>query len=184
MEFPPPPPPPEKKPTGCLKIALIGCGAMLLMSVIIGGGCAYWFSRHGDELMSSASRAEREGLVAARTTDEQGCTKLTETRMERDGTITAAMANGLYLDGCLKGARETPGFCEGIPPTTEFAASTAWTRQRCQAQSLNPAAASRCQILSQGIQRFCTQSHEKVNPDSAIAALDARQKQRAERRKR
>jgi len=156
---------------------------MLLMSIIIGGGCAYWFSRHGGELMSSATKAEREGLVAAKSTDEEGCTKATEARMERDGTIRGAMGSGLYMDGCLRGARITPGFCDGVPSADEFAASTAWTRARCQAQALNPAAGTRCQVIAQGIQRFC-QRQEKTDPDSAIAKLDAREKDWAKNRKR
>ncbi|HET6763390.1 MAG TPA: hypothetical protein VFH27_06950, partial [Longimicrobiaceae bacterium] len=184
MEFPPPPPPPPKKPVGCLKIALIGCGALLLMSIVIGGGCAYWFTKHGDELMAGASRAEREGLTAAKSTDEKGCLALAEARIERDGAIRGAVRNGVFIDGCLRGSRETPGFCDGVPPADDFTGSTAWLRMRCQAVSLNPAANARCQVLSQGVQRFCTQKHEKVDPDSAMAALDEMDRERAARRKR
>jgi hypothetical protein len=175
MEFPPPPPTPpgDKKSMGCLKIAAIGCGALMLLFFLIGMFGAIYFGRHKGELVTSTTNTMRDGIVAAKSTDEQGCVALAEARMKKGGMMTSAVSGTFFLESCLHSARETPGFCDNVPAPDEYAASAGWTRARCQSRSLNPADGTACNVSGQAIQRFCRQNRTKVDPDSALRKLEA-----------
>ncbi|MDB4950172.1 MAG: hypothetical protein JWM27_2821 [Gemmatimonadetes bacterium] len=174
MEFPPPPPRPAQSSSGCLKAGLLGCGGVLLLFVLIGVAGGIYFARNGKNIAAGMEDAERAGITTARTTDENGCVAAAEARIRKSGFFTGGVTGGVFLQLCLRSSRPTPGFCDGVPPASDFTRSSAWQRMRCQARSLNPREGMVCGALTPGIQAYCTGSREKVDPDSALAGLQAR----------
>jgi hypothetical protein len=175
MEFPPPPPrPAAKSSSGCLKFGLLGCGGLLLFVVLVGIASAIYISRHGKDIVAGMENAERDGIATARTTDEKGCVAATEARIRKAGVMTSAVSGGVFLQYCLRSSQPTPGFCDGVPPRSDFTRSSAWQQMRCRASSLNPREGMICGAMTPGIQGYCTEGRAKVDPDSALAQLQAR----------
>ncbi len=65
-------------------------------------------------------------------------------------------------------ARETPGFCQAVPPESEFRAVQTWTRQQC------PDGNAGCQIVAQSTVQYCTRERPKrtFDPQPVPAATD------------
>lgn len=148
---PPPPPPPPKGKSGCLKVFLIVAAVLL----VLGGGCVavglWWWHNNGDAFMARGEAGTAEGQAAGRATDEAGCIQLARTRAQGDASVTAMVGHGVYLRACLGEARETPGFCEGVPAESEFRASAEWRQQQCANGDAS------CLIVMQTKQQYCSQ---------------------------
>lgn len=145
----PPPPPPQKGKSGCLKVFLIVAAVLL----VLGGGCVaaavWWWSNNGSEFVARGQAVTEEGAQAGRNTDEEGCIRLARQRAAADASMTALVSHSFYLNGCLGQARETPGFCEGVPAETEFGATREWQQRQC------PGGDAGCQIVMQTKQQYC-----------------------------
>jgi hypothetical protein len=147
---PPPPPPPPQKGTGrgCLKVGLIGCGALALLAIIGIAATAIWWNRNKDEFTASAGAAAREGARYGLASDEAACFEAARRRIGTDATVAATFGVGTFARACLEYSRETPGFCENVPPPTAIRRSVEWQQQRCG----NDAA---CRNVSQVVQQYC-----------------------------
>lgn len=153
------PPPPPKQPGsgagGCLKFGLIGCGAMLVLALLIGVAGAIWWKHSGKEVTSRAEGTMAEGERAGAGTDEAGCYRLAQARPGK-GPI-AAVSTSMYMQACLGKARVTPDFCEGVPNPDEAMASARWRAAACPGSGTDV----RCQALAQGRQLYCHDSRPK-----------------------
>lgn len=162
----PPPPPPRSGKSGCLKAFLITAAVLL----VLGGGCVaagvWWWSRNGDEFMARGQAATAEGGEAGRGTDEAGCVQLARARAADDGSVSAMVSHNVFLNACLSEARETPGFCRGVPAESEFGATQEWRRKQC------PSGDAGCQLVMQGVQQYCGRERPKRTFDPAPAAHD------------
>lgn len=147
--FPLPPPPPKTGKSGCLKAFLITAAVVL----VLGAGCVavgvWWWSRNGDEFMARGEAATAEGTQAGSGTDEAGCVQLARARSAADASMGGMVSHGVYLRSCLGAARETPGFCEGVPAETEFRATAEWRGKQC------PGNDGGCAIVMQSVQQYC-----------------------------
>jgi hypothetical protein len=182
MEFPPPPPREPGKSSGCLKYGLIGCGALILLFILISVGTGYYLSRHGGSLMAAGDSAMRAGIETARRSDEKGCVDAAEARMKKGGAFEAGVSGSIFLEACLRSSQPALGFCDSVPPATEFTRSAAWQQSRCGKAALSPGESMRCTSVSGAIQRYCTvDGREKVDPDSALAHLHLLDVKRRER---
>lgn len=151
--FPPPPPPPPRKSgkSGCLKIFLIVAAVLL----VLGGGCVaagiWWWSNNGEAFMAQGEAGTAEGQAAGRATDEAGCIERGRERAAGDASVTGMMSHGIYVRACLNAARETPGFCQGVPAESEFRAAAEWRAQQC------PNGDAGCLVVMQTKQQYCNQ---------------------------
>lgn len=157
-----------------LKYGLIGCGTLLVLGVIVVGVAVWWFSRNAPRIASGLEAVVEEGRRAGNGTDEQGCVGLA---MEYGGTgVRGMMRIPAFLEGCLRAARETPGFCDGLPRQEEFRRTVGWPAAQCRGSN-NP----RCSAVMQGKLRYCQEGRPKggqvfpgidgpVPPDTAAPA--------------
>jgi hypothetical protein len=131
-------------------LAIVAVG-ILAVAAIVGGG-VYWWSRHGQEYISSVRESVKEGMQAGQTLDSDQCVADAVKRHRQDPGFGTAVKTRLFLTGCLKTAEPVDGFCDEVPRTTEFRESIRWQLAQCQAYGLSD---SYCGQLFSEVQKYC-----------------------------
>lgn len=140
---PPYAPPPQKGGggKGCLIAAGVGCGVLVL--AVVGIALFLWFAG-GRDLVGGATSGMREGAAYGAGVDEMACmdrsvpmadslvATLDDPSLNTAGDTVRALIGpgmwvGMFVNGCLQAAEETPGFCDGA--STD--ASDVWAADRC-----------------------------------------------------
>jgi len=70
--------------------------------------------------------------------------------------FTDAIANNLFLNGCLESSRPTAGFCEGVPRGGEFRATIEWQAEQCREANFENN--NLCGQIFQQVQQHCERS--------------------------
>ncbi|HEX8693155.1 MAG TPA: hypothetical protein VF746_12085 [Longimicrobium sp.] len=160
------------------KYLLIGCGTLLVLGVVVVGAAVWWISKNSGRIASRMEGVVEEGRRAGSGTDEQGCVGLA---LAYGGEGLQGMVNVRpFLEGCLRAARETPGFCEAVPQPDEFRRSIAWSTAQCRGSN-NP----RCSSVMQTKLQYCWEGRPKgtqpvpgiddsLPSDAAAAPTDAK----------
>lgn len=118
-----------------LKILALVVAAGVVGTIALGVGGVLWFRANKDRLVGEV-RSGVEDVVAdaerfAATADAQGCLDESLARLrDADGVMAKAMVQG-FLMRCLERARETPGFCEGVPRPGDALRGVAWELGTC-----------------------------------------------------
>lgn len=151
----PPPPPVERSGRGgCVKVGLIGCGALLVLAVLAVLAMMLWWRQNRGEIEAQAGTAAREGARFGLVSDEQACWDEAARRASGSATITGAFSVGAYMRACLEYSRPTPGFCDGVPPVTAIRRSVEWQQQRCGTNQ-------GCRTVAQEVQTYCAEGRPK-----------------------
>lgn len=169
--MPPPPPPPPPPPAGksgfpsWLKYTLIGCGGLIVLVIIAVVGLGWWVARNGDRIKASAASVVAEGEKAGAGTDQNGC--IEKAKAYGGGGLRAAFNVNAYLEGCMRTARETPGFCASVPRPTELRRAIAYQNEQCRG-STN----ATCQSVIQAKMQYCFQGAPgRRTPSAGEAAV-------------
>lgn len=152
-----PPPPPRRQGEsgrGCLKVGLIGCGVVLLLGVALVVSWLLWWNRNRDDLESAAGAAAREGARYGLVHDEQACLAEGTRRANDQKSLAEGFAVGAFVRACLEYSRESPGFCQDVPPVTAVRRSAEWQQQRCGGDV-------GCRNASQVTQGYCSEGRPK-----------------------
>jgi hypothetical protein len=150
----PPAPPSSFKPGGCLKAALIGCGALAVLIIVLMVVGGIWWSRNSDDIEGGAQVAARDGARFGLVRDEAACFDEGKRRVAEATTFQATFTVGAFVRSCLEYGRPTPGFCDNVPPPTSIGRTAAWQSQRC-GDDMN------CRNVSQVVQGYCTEGRPK-----------------------
>lgn len=163
----PPPPPPSRSGKGCLKAAAIGCGAVAVLFVLAIAASTFWVSRNKGSLQEGMKSGVAAGQRFGAGTDEAGCEAEAKRRAAGTRSITAQMGIGAFFRACLESSRETPGFCENVPPPTAIRRTVEWQRTRCGSDL-------GCAQVVPVIQTYCADDRPKrTGLDSTAAAPDS-----------
>ena len=117
---------------------IIGVGtAFLLIVVIIVGGVFYWWSYGGGKQMANDTvnnieKSEKDGEAFGKTVESDACIDKALEQDKSGSTFNAALSSQIFLQGCLKTSRETPGFCVGVPKMTQIIDGPKWQVQKCR----------------------------------------------------
>jgi hypothetical protein len=150
----PPAPPSSFKAGGCLKAALIGCGALVALFIVLAVAGGIWWSRNSDEFEGGAQVAARDGARFGLVRDEAACFDEGKRRVAAATTIQATFGVGSFVRSCLEYSRPTAGFCDNVPPPTSIGRTAAWQSQRC-GDDMN------CRNVSQVQQTYCAEGRPK-----------------------
>lgn len=150
----PPPPPSAGAGRGCLKVGLIGCGIVGLIGIIGIVAMVIWWKRNSDEFTTTAGAAAREGARLGLASDEAACVEAAQRRIGTIPTVAGSFAVGAFARACLEYSRQTPGFCENVPPMTAIRRSAEWHQQRCGTDA-------GCRNVNQVVQQYCTDGRPK-----------------------
>jgi hypothetical protein len=142
--------------TKTTQILLILSGVILLLGAGLVGAGVYWWKDHGAALIATMAAADTAGRKFGAGTDDQGC--VTEALSPARQTVTTSTGTTemltltAFLLPCLKAARVTPGFCDGVPVGTLSAKSIAWTEAEC-ARLVSPGPL--CSNVMANVEHFC-----------------------------
>jgi hypothetical protein len=134
-----------------LTIACIFIALIVVAAVLFSVG-AYWFTQNKDRIAAGAKKSMEDGAAFGRQTDNQGCVDEALARHKRDNGFTSAIANNLFLQGCLRASRPTPNFCDAVPRQSEITKSISWRLDKCAEAGVND---QYCGNLFAQVQTFC-----------------------------
>lgn len=143
-------------------LVLLLAGAVCIAG-LIGVGVYVW-KRHGPQFVASVGEGEREGRDFGEQTDNQGCVDESARRYREAKAITELFKHAIFVSSCLRASRETPGFCDAVPGTFEFAKTIRWRREQCERYGLTEQ--QQCNQLFQQVQQFCEQRKLKSSINS------------------
>lgn len=150
----PPPPPSRTGGRGCLKFALIGCGALVVLFIIAVVALGFWWNRNGGGLQEGAMAASRDGARFGLVRDEAACFDEGKRRAAESTTFQGTFTVGAFVRACMEYSKPTPGYCDNVPPTTSIGRSAAWQAQRCGEDMI-------CRNVSQVVQTYCNEGRPK-----------------------
>ncbi len=139
---------------GCLKWGLIGCGVLVLLVVLVIVAGGVWISRNKDAIAGAAIGAGQEGARFGLATDEAGCVDEGVARAGDATSVAGGIATGTFVRSCLEFSRETPGFCDDVPPPTAIRRTVTWKQERCGDDAL-------CPNVLTVVQNYCTDDRTK-----------------------
>lgn len=161
----PPPPPSPPRGRGCLKFALIGCGALVALVVIAIAVGGIWWKRNGAGLQDQAMEASRDGARFGMVRDEQACFAEGRRRAAESTSFQGTFTVGAFVRACMEYSKPTPGFCDNVPPPTSIGRTAAWQAQRCGEDML-------CRNVSQVQQAYCNDGRPKRTPADTLLMQD------------
>jgi len=126
-------------------ILVLGAG------VVIAGGI-YWVASHKDAWLAKGKATINEGKEFGKGTDQEGCVAEGAKRHRDDPSISNGIAVQLFMQGCLRSSRATPGFCDNVPRQTEFVKSAQWRLEQCSKYNLQD---NQCAQVFTVVQQYC-----------------------------
>ncbi len=136
-----------------LRVVLVILALGLFAVVSIAGLGWFWWHRHGKEFLESGKASMEAGQKAAATTDQAGCLEAAFQRGPGCQSMGCMLDRNLFFNGCVREARETPGFCDGAPRQTQIMDSVKYRLDQCAKRNL--AQDQGCQQLYGEVQKFC-----------------------------
>lgn len=96
-----------------------------------------------------------EGREFGKTTDQEGCMKegLERSKGIRLLEINRGISNQAFVEECLKSARPTSGFCDGVPAIWKLQ-DDEWSSKQCENAGLDEVQTS-CGAVFQAKLNFC-----------------------------
>jgi len=147
-----------------LKVLLVVGALGVLALVLLAGVGVYLVRKHGPAMVESGKQAYGEGQEFGRRTDQQGCFDEGFARHRRAEVFGELLKTNLFLGSCLDVARETPGFCDAVPPQSEFVKSIRWQLEQCERHGLT--SDKQCGQLFQQVQQSCERRRTRPANDN------------------
>jgi hypothetical protein len=145
----PPPPRPERSRGGCMRVALLGCGALVLIGIVAAIAMSIWWKRNSGDIEAEAVVAAREGARYGVSNDEAACFEQAKQRASGSMSVAGGISVGAYMRSCLEFSRQTPAFCDDVPPQGALRRTMEWQAARCGDDT-------DCRNVSQVVQQYCT----------------------------
>ncbi|HEX5871683.1 MAG TPA: hypothetical protein VFY65_14750 [Longimicrobium sp.] len=167
--FQPLPPPPPGKPgsnRGCLRIALIGCGVVVLLGILGVVGTGIWWKRNRGDIEAVAATAAREGARFGVTNDEAACFEQAKQRAGGSMSVAGSFSVGAYMRSCLEFSRQTPAFCDDVPPQGALRRTVEWQSARC-GDDVD------CRNVAQVVQQYCVSGRAKRPAADTMRMMDS-----------
>lgn len=138
--------------------------ALILGVVFAGGGVVcclcgglgmFRMQQFGQQVIADAERTVPEAEEFGRAHDQIACRDEGFRRSDACPLTDFGCAAqvGVFTEACLNVCAPTPGFCDGVPRTTDIMGSANWAAAQCA--SLGRGGDSRCSSLLQSQQRAC-----------------------------
>ena len=161
----PPAPPASFGGKGLGRYVMIGCGGLVVLVILLFIAASIWYRRNSDEIEAGGKVGARDGARFGLVRDEAACFDEGRRRAAGTMTIRESFAVGVFVRSCLEYSRETPGYCDGVPPITSIRRSANWQVEKC-ANDAN------CRNVAQVVQAYCAQGRPK-RPASDTLLMDA-----------
>lgn len=137
-----------------VKRILLVVGAIIFLFVIALVLGFFWqFTKDSKESQQREIANQEKGKQFGKTTDQLGCMNEGLKRAQQFGVfdISLIVENEMFVHGCLRSSRATPGFCDSVPSEAKNFISD-WQEKRCDRIDLPH---SICTGLTQQQISFC-----------------------------
>lgn len=135
------------------KIILLVVSIALLLIIGLGVGGYIWVRENKDRLVQQGQEAHSEGERFGVTATQEECVNEAVARLKAHPGLIKEVNHKFFLMACIEVAKQTPGFCNDVPPVEEIIKGSAYTLRKCKALGL-PVDQS-CFRLLQGVQLVC-----------------------------
>ena len=125
---------------------------VLLVAALVVGG-VLWFNANKGRLVEEGRAQQELGAAFGAGKSNQECLREMLTRADACMSLFCEVRTRLFGDACLKASLPSPGFCDGVPKTSEILKSATWAVTSCVA--LARAGNQGCQRSMQTVQKFC-----------------------------
>lgn len=145
-------------------LVIVAIGTFVLMAIGVVG--YWWMKSNRDRFLEIGQRAKADAARFAATHDGAQCLQEALRRLDRANGIMAQAEVKVFLSFCLDEARESPGMCDGVPPSGEIMRTVGWAVGKCT--QLGRSGDRPCNQLVTGIQKHCDErgngGHERPVP--------------------
>lgn len=160
--------------------AKILVGAIVVISLAVVGTCAagtFWLTQNQDRIAQAGEVGRVEGSAFGVGKDAQACV---DEGLRRSppakgvaDMISSAITQRMFVEGCLKSAVTSSGFCLGTPSSREVLKSATWAADRCKA--IGKDGDPNCPQLMAAVQAHCAGSASPTSSSDAgtLATPDA-----------
>ena len=149
---------PPKKKMPWWKGLLIAFGVLALIGIAIVGGITWWVMANKDRLVSESRDTMAEAKAFAESHDQDACVGEGLRKVAAcDGFMCEAQTK-IFTTFCLQQAEPTPGFCDGVPPTSEIMNTSRWVVAECERRGKK--GNQRCSRLVQAVPEVCHGSRQ------------------------
>lgn len=131
-----------------MRVALIGCGALVLLGIVAAVATSIWWKRNSGDIEAEAVVAAREGARYGVSNDEAACFEQAQQRASGSMSVAGGISVGAYMRSCLEFSRQTPAFCDDVPPQSALRRTIEWQAARCGDDT-------ECRNVSQVVQQYC-----------------------------
>jgi len=136
-----------------MKILLGVAGFFVLcIGLVVWKGYSWW-QANGKAYVAAVKTSGEDGRVFGRTSDNAGCVKSALDRFATDTSTLGSLQATAYVQNCLPESKPTPGFCDGVPQSTDFAAARDWSKSKCA--TVTAANDRSCRMVMGPVPRFC-----------------------------
>jgi hypothetical protein len=131
-------------------IFIIVAGALLVTCF---GGGYYLFTQFGGRMKDEAKIVRADVEAFAPTTDNAGCVAEVPNRYAEGSEVTSMLKQTMFLSGCLRLSKPTPGFCDDVPAARDVLDSQKWQKEQCAQEKRTNL---RCPLVASAIQQHCS----------------------------
>ena len=107
-------------------IGLTGVLALIAVAVVV-----YFVTRDGGAFMKEQQRVVNEGHQFGTTAVDSACLDEAQRRLKKEGGFGGGLKSVVFLQHCVKPARKSEAYCEGVPMPLEVINSSAYQQKKC-----------------------------------------------------
>lgn len=145
-------------------MGLIGCGVLLLLGIGAVVAMGIWWKRNEGDITAEAVVAAREGARFGIANDEAACFEEAKQRAGGSVSVAGAFSVGAYMRSCLEFSRQTPAFCDDVPPQGSLRRTMEWQSARCGDDA-------ECRNVAQVVQQYCVGGRIKRPPADTMRLM-------------
>jgi hypothetical protein len=145
-------------------MGLIGCGVLALLGIAAFVAMGIWWKRNEGDITAGAVVAAREGARFGITSDEAACFEEAKQRAGGATSVAGSFSVGAYLRSCLEFSRQTPAFCDDVPPQSALRRTAVWQSARCGDDVA-------CRNVTPVVQQYCTTGRVKREPADTMRLM-------------
>lgn len=142
--------------TRTAKLLLGGCGGLIFLGVMSIVGFVIILNIFEAKMAETTAPVENEGTEYGRTHDQQACIDegLRRSRNVKVSGPGEGIETLAFTESCLKTARPTSGFCDGVPTFWKVEDSERWKSERCPPSRTDEVRFG-CRLVFKTKQEFC-----------------------------
>ncbi len=145
--------PPKKKGLPWWATLLIIFAVLALLGGLLIGGAVWWIAANKDRILAESKQSVTDGMAYAANNDQSACVAEGLRKLDGCPGIMCEAQIKVFAATCVRQAKKTPGFCNGVPDATEILKTSRWIMEECSRRG--KPGNQRCTRLVQVVPEAC-----------------------------